>query len=96
MWIFTLPIVWLSACSPALYTPIQTDADHSGTTLDSLLLGRDLYARHCGSCHNLRVPERYPKKTWIEKMPKMQIKAKISDKEARLITNFLLARCKPE
>ncbi len=96
IWFLSLTVVWLYACSPALYTPIQADAEHSGTTVESLLIGRELYAKSCGSCHNLHLPEKYTRKHWEEKMPEMQQKAKISYSEAKLITNFLVARSKAE
>jgi len=84
------------ACSPALYMPSMTDASHSGVSVDSLMIGRTLYTNHCGSCHNLHLPEQYTRAHWEKEIPDMKRKAKISDDEARLITSFVLARCKPE
>jgi hypothetical protein len=91
-----LAAIILCACSPALYIPSLADANHSGISTDSLLLGRTLYVNHCGSCHNLHLPEQYTQAHWEKEMPEMQRKAKISDEETKLITNFLLARSKPE
>jgi hypothetical protein len=91
-----LAAVLLGACSPALYMPSMTDASRTGISSDSLLIGRTLYANHCGSCHNLHLPEQYTRAHWEKEMPEMQRKAKISDEETKLITNFLLARSKPE
>jgi len=88
--------VILCACSPALYIPSMADASHTGISMEILQTGRTLYTNHCGSCHNLHLPEQYTQKHWVEKMPEMQRKSKISDEETRLVTNFLLARCKPE
>ncbi len=88
-------ILFLAACSPALYLPTIEDANQTGISTDSLILGRSLYVNHCGSCHNL-LPEQYTSKHWQQKMPEMQLKAKISDENTKLITNFILARSKPE
>ena len=55
-----------------------------------------MYINHCSSCHNLHLPEQYTSKHWKEEIPEMQRKAKITDSEAKLITNFLLARSKSE
>jgi nitrate/TMAO reductase-like tetraheme cytochrome c subunit len=76
--------------------PSLTDAKHTGVSTDSLLIGRNLYVNHCGSCHNLHLPEQYTRAHWEKEMPEMQRKAKISDEETRLITKFLLVRSKPE
>ena len=84
------------ACSPALYMPSMTDASHSGVSVDSLMIGRTLYTNHCGSCHNLHLPEQYTRSHWEKEMPDMKRKAKITEDEAKLISKFLLARCKPD
>lgn len=89
-------IFFFAACSPALYLPTIADASRTGITTDSLILGRSLYVNHCGSCHNLHLPEQFTSKHWQQKMPEMQLKAKISDENTKLITNFILARSNPE
>jgi hypothetical protein len=86
----------LFACSPALYIPTMVDASRTGVSVDSLVIGRTLYANHCGSCHHLHLPEQYTRSHWEKEIPDMKRKAKISDKETQLITNFLLARSKRE
>ncbi len=93
--IILLAAVFLCACSPALYMPSITDANRLGISTDSLMIGRTLYTKHCGSCHNLHLPEQYTQTHWEKVMPEMKGKAKISDEEARLISSFVLARCKP-
>lgn len=94
--IILLAAVILCACSPALYMPLMTDTSRTGISTDSLMLGRTLYINHCGSCHNLHLPEQYTRAHWEKEIPDMKRKAKISDDEAKLITSFVLARCKPE
>jgi len=88
--------VLFCACSPALYMPSMTDASRTGVSADSLMIGRTLYTNHCGSCHNLHLPEQYTRAHWEKELPDMKRKAKISDDEAKLISKFLLARCKPD
>jgi cytochrome c5 len=89
-------VILLCSCAPALYIPSVVDASRTGFSAESLIIGRTLYTNHCGSCHNLHLPEQYTTKHWLQQMPEMQQKAKISDEEARLITNFLLVRSKAE
>jgi mono/diheme cytochrome c family protein len=86
----------LGACSAALYIPTSDDATRVGVSTDDLLAGRKLYTNHCGSCHNLHLPEQYTRKRWEKELPEMKQKAKITDDQVRLISNFLLARSKPE
>ncbi|HEY3371020.1 MAG TPA: hypothetical protein VGK10_09250 [Prolixibacteraceae bacterium] len=88
--------IMICACSPALYMPTMTDASRTGISADSLMMGRTLYTNHCGSCHNLHLPEQYTRAQWEKVMPIMKRKAKITDQEAQLITNFILARSKAE
>lgn len=94
--IWLAAVVLLVSCSPALYRPTPSDALQAGTDLDNLLAGRALYVKHCGSCHNVHLPAQFTRSQWEIKLPEMQQKAKISDKETKLISDFLLARCKPE
>lgn len=89
-------VLLFAACGTALYVPTQADAEHTGLPADTLLMGRKLYVDHCGSCHNLYLPEQFSKQHWIKEIPEMRQKAKISEEEARLIRNFILARSKPE
>jgi hypothetical protein len=94
--IVVLAGILFCACSPALYMPSEVDSSRTGISTDSLLIGRTLYINHCGSCHNLHLPEQYTRRHWEKEIPDMQRKAKITDEETKMITNFLLARSKPE
>jgi hypothetical protein len=85
-----------SSCSPALYLPTQTDALQAGSSIDNLMSGRTLYVKNCGSCHNVHLPEQFTRAQWKVILPEMQRKAKISDEETKLISAFIMARCKPE
>ena len=84
------------SCSPALYIPSQADSVRTGISTDSLLLGRNLYINHCGSCHNLYLPQQFTGKHWEEEMPEMRLKAKISESDSQIILKFLKAGSKAE
>ncbi len=94
--IILVAVVILCACSPALYLPTINDASRAGISTDSLIAGRTLYINHCGSCHNLHLPEQFTQAHWEKVMPEMKRKTKISEEEAKLISSFVLARCKPD
>ena len=93
--IFTSAILTLLvACSPALYLPTAEIAENTGITITELQKGRDMYVNHCGSCHNLYLPHRFPKNHWITEMHEMQKKAKISNEDADDILKYILSGTK--
>jgi hypothetical protein len=84
----------VSACNQALYIPTLADSQNSQVSIDTLVLGRELYVKNCSSCHNLYLPERFTSKEWEKLIPAMQIKAKVSDEEASIISKYLKAHSK--
>ena len=79
----------LSSCSSPLYMPSKNNVANTAD-IENLKSGRKLYINKCGSCHMLRLPERYNRTQWTEAMVKMQKKAKISDEEKQLILDYVL------
>ena len=77
-----------------LYKPSLADAQRSGISSDTLMLGRKLYVNNCGSCHSLYMPGQYSEKEWIKTIPEMQMKAKISNQQTLTILNYLKAGAK--
>lgn len=75
------------SCSRQLYMPASTDA----TQQQQLLAGRKLYVDHCGSCHNLHLPKEYNEEGWQKQLNEMQVKAKITDEEKKLILKYLIS-----
>jgi hypothetical protein len=76
-------------CGSALYVPSAGDQHRTGIMLDSLAEGRKLYVDHCGSCHNLYLPERYKAAEWEKNVDEMQEKGKISDNQKTKILYYL-------
>ncbi|MGC8803345.1 MAG: c-type cytochrome [Bacteroidales bacterium] len=81
-------------CGGALYAPTALDAEREQVTLDTLLMGRQLYIRNCGSCHSLYLPEKYTRDQWKDIVARMQKPAKINDKQAHIIYRYLSAGAK--
>jgi len=80
--------VLIFACSQSLYIPAAgTVADES--MIEELTVGRKLYIKQCGSCHNLYTPQTFSNEKWSEEMVEMKKEAKISDQEAELILKYL-------
>ena len=65
-------------CGSALYVPTIADQERTGIMLDSLSEGRKLYVEHCGSCHNLHLPEQFNSTEWEKNVAEMQEKGKIT------------------
>jgi len=88
----TIIIIFICAtifsCSTQLYLPASTDA----TEQQQLLLGRNIYIAHCGSCHNLHLPKEYDATAWQKQLDEMQVKAKINDEEKTLIFHYLTSQ----
>lgn len=91
---FLLIVFVVGACAQALYIPSLADSQNAQVSIDTLVLGRELYVKNCSSCHNLYLPERFTSKEWEKLIPEMQIKAKVNDEEASIITLYLKVRSK--
>lgn len=91
---FTFLIFVFIACSQALYIPTLEDSQRTGISTETLILGRNLYVKNCGSCHNLYKAEYLTKDEWAKVIPVMQKKAKCTIQETTLITKYLIARSK--
>ena len=76
------------ACSQALYVPAPENV-HDVDRIASLTKGRNLYIRHCGSCHNLYKPQTYSNEKWVVEMQEMKVEAKINDETAQQILEYL-------
>jgi hypothetical protein len=76
------------SCSQQLYVPVSADAIQQ----EQLLSGRKLYVDHCGSCHNLHLPKEYNGEGWKKQLDEMQVKAKITDEEKKLILRYLTSQ----
>ncbi len=76
------------ACGQSLYIP-AVDTVAAGHNVDELAVGRKLYIKHCGSCHNLFLPQSFSKEKWSDEMVEMKKEANISDPDAILILNYV-------
>ena len=86
---FLFLLLGILACSPALYIPTLADSQKAGVSADSLAIGRKIYVNNCSNCHSLYRPGQFTKGEWAKVMPVMQKKAKIDNKQRRLIVNYL-------
>lgn len=58
-------------------------------TLESLTAGYKLYINHCSGCHNLHKPKSLDAAHWDEILPKMMVKAKLSEEEMALVRAYI-------
>ncbi len=89
-------VLFVAACSASIYIPTGKIARESGIPLGQLLQGRELYVEKCSSCHSLVNPARLTAKQWNRKLRVMAKRAKLTEKEKQLITNYLIAGSETE
>ncbi len=94
LFFFNLFMFAIVACQPALYIPTLADSQRIGVACDTLVIGRNLYVKNCGSCHNLYKTDQFTKKEWAKAMVVMQKKTKCNDQETKLIMKYLITRPK--
>lgn len=92
--LFILFVFAIVACRQALYIPTLSDSQRIGVPCDTLVIGRNLYVKNCGSCHNLFKTEQFTKNEWAKAMVVMQKKTKCNDQETKLIMKYLITRPK--
>lgn len=81
-------IVVTISCAPALYIPEKENVA-AGSDLVLLQAGRKLYVSKCGSCHTLILPEKYTAGQWSYLVARMEVRAKITPEESKLILKYL-------
>lgn len=89
------------ACAPALLHATREDAAWAARTWlactpSDLAEGRATYVRKCGNCHNLHLPNEYRPEQWACHVQEMVADAEVTEREATLITWFLMATSRPD
>ncbi len=87
----------LICCSPVGFKLTVEDValaktkwdDSSSELLDA---GFNLYVAKCGGCHLLMTPNRYTEKRWLEILPIMDKKAKLSLEQSNLIMKYVITK----
>ena len=51
--------------------------------------GQSLFVSKCAKCHDLPVIDNYSKERWKDILPKMVVKAKLTDKEASKVEAYI-------
>jgi len=85
--LFIIPALFLISCSSQLYIPLQ---EVNSISVENLKKGRDLYVNNCSSCHQLYLPNQYNAEAWQHNLDQMQLKAKITDEQKKLIYEYLV------
>ena len=81
--IVLLLLLWVAGCIAAIAAP------QASAATNDLVKGRNLYFNKCGRCHKFYDPTKYDDKKWSEWMGKMLVKAKLSDEQYKLLSNYL-------
>jgi hypothetical protein len=95
-----LTIILVGCATVSSLQPKETDLaimqqKVPGINLKEAQQGFKLYKFNCAGCHYLHKPNAYTINGWQKVLPEMLGRAKItSDKDARLIKNYLFAKSK--
>ena len=81
-------------CGTALYIPSSVEAQKTGISLDTLIMGREMYVNNCGSCHSLFLPEQYTKSKWRVHLDSMQLRSGINDQQKEVILKYIESKSK--
>ena len=84
-------------CSPLAFKPTQEDVDlakkkWNDVTTDQLKNGYKLYTAKCGGCHFLPVPKDYSEKEWLDILPEMSQKCKLSHEEYDNVFKYVITK----
>ena len=52
--------------------------------------GKTLYSQKCGKCHDLKSVDSYTEEQWSNILPKMGVKAKLTDEEYAQVNAYVL------
>lgn len=75
------------ACSPKTTEVIEEKGDEYPTA--QIGEGQGLYVSNCAKCHDLPVIKKYSKERWQQILPKMVVKAKLTDEEADKVQAYV-------
>jgi mono/diheme cytochrome c family protein len=73
-------------------TNTETRTTNSNPGLAST--GQTIYTNHCGRCHGLKKIENYTSQQWENILKSMIPKARLSEEEAKQVTDFIMKNAK--
>lgn len=102
--------ITLVQCSPKTAKPAKSSSDNKpivmlnpvveeikkNYTPDQIAEGKTIYDSKCGKCHELFKPNTETVKKWdTHILPEMNVKAKLTDDQAKLVRAYVLVNAKP-
>ncbi len=88
-------IALLACCSTPLLVPADPDAFRAkakwaDSDLESLKKGYAIYTNKCGSCHDLKHPDKISSAEWENVFPPMALKAHLTEQEKTLVYRYFV------
>ena len=82
------------ACAPKITETIQeniptTEIPPETSLSEDAIEGKQIYAKKCSSCHEMKVIDDYTKKQWEGILPDMSEKAKLNEIQTRQVASFV-------
>ena len=87
-------VVFLLSSAANMFAAAPNDSIKSKLPIDSVRMGKELYANSCVRCHKLKEPSKYTIQQWPGLVNKMQKRAKITDNQKAIILSYLLSEAK--
>ena len=84
-------------CSPVLFKLTTEDVDFAKTkwndvSIEQLNRGCSLYIGKCAGCHFLHTPNEFTEKEWLELLPEMSSKAKLTQEQNDLVMKYVITK----
>jgi len=94
---FTALSCMFICCSPIIFKPTIEDVDlakktWSDASIEQLNDGCSLYVAKCGGCHLLHTPNEFTEKQWIELLPEMTARAKLTTQQNDLVLKYVVTK----
>ena len=91
--------IFFICCAPAIIKPTIEDVNFAkqkwnDVSLAQLNNGYSLYVAKCGGCHFLHKINELNENRWLEILPIMSKKAKLTDEQNDLVMKYIITKCK--
>lgn len=96
--ILSLIIFACSHKTTSTVTKTETLTEKTSSSMvshEQFLAGKTVYETKCGTCHKLKDPARGNMTQWTKWIDRMAPKAKLSDEEKMMVTNFISVNALP-
>lgn len=89
IYFITLLLLFTTSCIDTTKVAPKVHTLLAGTDLPMLQHGRDLYITKCSKCHNTLRITRYTASQWLDILPEMSDKSKLTTAESTAVSSYI-------